>query len=357
MKLRASDGPPALPTAFRGRVYVRANRWGLQALPWPAKRGPARSGFALYHELEFGRVAWQSARPAALDLDTAKAWTAGTNYVPRDMLMMCSYGTFYELVEPDGSTWKGARLSNPNPQYILDLVTDEVGAVLFRSAVGWVGLPPPAETGLVLTYIDAGEVAWLPPPGSAGGSPDYAPPLAAEFPYSIGSPTLADTDLGLGITGPAASTQVYAALKDIPSGDWSVTARVQSQTWEWNYHQAGLVARDSASGRLLVACGTQLDSSNDWKTTYELGQYNSPTSWQGGTGGNLSTSQKWAWLRLAYTASTNTFTMWASLDGVHWQQINTDNSWLSAPDQIGVFVAARSTSGPAAGAVTWWGEA
>jgi hypothetical protein len=149
--------PGAVPTA-RGLFYVRDTKWGPVAQAWPKKRGKAKEGGRLWAEQQFRAAAAMSANPSALDLGTAIEMVKGTTYVPRDFLMSCAYGLGYQLVNPDGTVWLTRHDMSDNPQYLLDNVTDTVGAMLFRDTYGWVGLDP-GTNGYILT-AEAGKPVW-----------------------------------------------------------------------------------------------------------------------------------------------------------------------------------------------------
>lgn len=149
--------PGAVPTA-RGLFYVRDTKWGPVAQAWPKKRGKAKEGGRLWAEQQFRAAAAMSANPSALDLGTAIEMVKGTTYVPRDFLMSCAYGLGYTLVNPDGTVWKTRHDMSDNPQYLLDNVSDTVGAMLFRDTYGWVGLGP-SSNGYILT-MDEGVPSW-----------------------------------------------------------------------------------------------------------------------------------------------------------------------------------------------------
>jgi len=42
------------------------------------------------------------------------------------------------------------------------------------------------------------------------------------------------------------------------------------------------------------------------------------------------------------------------MDGINWQQIVSDNSFLGAIDRIGVGVGVRNNGGPSAGSIPWF---
>jgi len=151
----------------RGVVYERATRWGRVVEKWPRRRGKATSGYDLYRQLEFGYVARFIGGASVAEQETARYWTKGTDFVFRDMLMQLAMGKGFIIIDAQGNVWQSWRVTNPNPQLILDLVGNTPGAVLYRSSLGWV-IATPGAVGTVLTTVADGVVAFA--PGGAGGS-------------------------------------------------------------------------------------------------------------------------------------------------------------------------------------------
>lgn len=166
--------PGATPLA-RGALLIRDTKHGAVASKWPKKRGRAKSGYDFYRQTEFGWASRAAATPNPLDLMTATEMVKGTTYVPRDFLVMAAFGRAYDIVSPDGVTWENYRDVN-NPQYMLDLIGDTVGSVIYRAEIGWVILPP-ATNGYVLTMVD-GIPSWEAPTGGGGGGAPLVTVLA-----------------------------------------------------------------------------------------------------------------------------------------------------------------------------------
>lgn len=153
----------------RGIFYIKASPSGAVAVKWPRKRpGGPKTPYDFYRQTEFAYAARWASSPEPLAQQTAIEMTKGTQQVPRDFLMMCSYGTAYELVNPDGSVWNVARHMTNNPQYMLDLITEDVGSMIWRAPQGWIAIPGSEFAGLVLTWTDEGP-QWEPPSGGSGG--------------------------------------------------------------------------------------------------------------------------------------------------------------------------------------------
>lgn len=174
VKVTLGNTDPSAFAQLRGRVYVRLTKHGPVVQAWPRKRGRAKSGYDYYRQAEFGIAAKWAANPGPLDLYTATEMAKGTLQVPRDILQMAMYGYYYVFILPDGREMIPAREMTNNPQYILDLVTEEIGSLLVRTQIGWVGLPPGPD-GWALT-MQGGEPSWAPASGSGGGVPVWLGP-------------------------------------------------------------------------------------------------------------------------------------------------------------------------------------
>lgn len=149
-----------------GRAWVQA---------WPKKRGKAKQGGARYQQQEFALVASWAASPEPIAFQTAMELVKGSDNVPRDILMMASYGTFYTFNMPDGITPVSYRMVAPNAQLILDQVTDVPNSMLWRSPIGWVALPV-GNDGDFLSYTESGPI-WTAAP-TPGGNANAASPTS-----------------------------------------------------------------------------------------------------------------------------------------------------------------------------------
>jgi hypothetical protein len=176
-KVDLANLAPGATVLSRGRILIRDTPFGGVAQKWPRKRGRATSGYDFYRQAEFGWASRAAASPIDLDLLTATEMVKTTTYVPRDFLVMAAYGRAYEIQAPDGTIWENYRDVN-NPQYMLDLLGDTVGAVIYRAEIGWVILPP-ASNGFVLTMED-GLPVWQAPSGGGGGAAPLITVLAVD---------------------------------------------------------------------------------------------------------------------------------------------------------------------------------
>lgn len=175
-RIKAGESPSAQIPRSRGRFVVNVGKNGVHAQAWPKKRGAASEGYNLYKQLEFALVASWAANPEPIALQTAMELSKDSDNVPRDLLMMVSYGTFYEIVLPDGTRPTSYRMVAPNAQLILDQVTDEPGSLLWRAPIGWVQIAP-GNNGDVLT-INQTIPNWAPngiAPGTVFSTPANQP--------------------------------------------------------------------------------------------------------------------------------------------------------------------------------------
>lgn len=207
--------PPSVPRV-RGQIITNVRQDGtLQVQKWPRKRGKAREGYDLYRQLEFRLVASWASNPEPIALQTAMELADGSDNVPRDLIMMASYGTLYEIRRENGQLAEVYRVVAPNAQLILDQVTDVPGSILYRAQIGWIGLPP-GNNSFVLTM--SGNVPmWLPVTGGGGGGADvqlFDTPGAAIYTIPANKSTISVTLIGGGggggtgrrtMTGTAAS--------------------------------------------------------------------------------------------------------------------------------------------------------
>ncbi|MFG0245761.1 MAG: hypothetical protein ACF8MF_06905 [Phycisphaerales bacterium JB052] len=107
---------PLDPGAFpriRGAFYTRDTRWGPVAQAWPQKRGSTTNPKVYWNQVQFTWAARSASSMDALQQGTAIEMVKGTEYVPRDFLMMCIYGRAYQIEPIDGITFYDADHSAP----------------------------------------------------------------------------------------------------------------------------------------------------------------------------------------------------------------------------------------------------
>ncbi len=189
---------PDATVGTRGVMVVHRTRRGAYVHKWPRKRGKWATPGDFYRQQEFGWVARGVASPQPTMLATAINYAKGSDQVPRDILMMAAYGLLYEITFTDGTPVEYYRMVAPNAQLILDQVTDTHGALMYRSPLGWIEIPP-SDNGDVLAMLDQ-VPTWLP-----GFIPLPGNPVGPQF-----QPYFRDPDIYL--TNAATSGGAHVAL-------------------------------------------------------------------------------------------------------------------------------------------------
>lgn len=167
-KVKPGNLAPGATPLSRRRFLVRDTKHGPVAQAWPRPRGEPKTPYDWYKQTEFGIVGHLAANPHPLDLGTAIEMVKNSSLVPRDWLVMCAYANAYIFQLPDGTTLPRYRDMAPNPQYVLDLITTEVGSMIWRAEVGWIAIPM-GNSGQVLT-TDGTTPSWETP--GSGPPPD-----------------------------------------------------------------------------------------------------------------------------------------------------------------------------------------
>lgn len=166
-KIDPTEITPAMRKMLRGRVLIRVTPWGTIASKWPKKKPKRRTPYEFYVQTEFGRAAQQASAAISEQVIAAQLLAKGSGNVPRDFLTAAAMGVAMQITLADGTRIIPWRKVDPNPQLILDLVTDVVGSVIWRSSEGWVGLGP-GNSGQILAVID-NEPQWRDLPAVPGG--------------------------------------------------------------------------------------------------------------------------------------------------------------------------------------------
>lgn len=340
-----------------GRADTHITKYGMHIQKWPRPRGRAKEGYNLYRQIEFGIAAQLAAHPEPVAYQTAIHQTKGTTWMPRDLLVRAAMGVAYTIRLRDGTVFTPQRDLTSNPLYYMDLISDIPGSILYRSDIGWVGLDPPSFSPALLQYNGGFNLSWVVPPTSGGGgSPDFKPPLAADFPTLLNSPTLTDSALGLGITGAAMAQGIIGAVKTLPNANRTIIARLQNSSFFSTSNGMSLVLRNSSTGKAAMFGGIAQNQAGASGLEYAAWAWNSITSYNSNFGGGVSGTSDAFWVKVVYVASTHTWTMYCSLDGINWRLFHADASWLGVPDQYGVACFAFNASVPPAGAITYWLE-
>lgn len=167
MKLEPDPLVPDQYVTVRGVVYVRQTRWGAVAQAWPRPGPRGNSAGQKWRRAEFGLVAASLSNRRSTEYETAVNLAKGTNFVPRDILMMTQMGTFYEIVDETGKVWRGWRFVVDNVQDVLEQLTNLPGALIMRGVDFWEYIEV-GNNGDVLTIVD-GVPAYAPATGGGGG--------------------------------------------------------------------------------------------------------------------------------------------------------------------------------------------
>lgn len=165
--------PGQVPLAPSGVVF-RDTKHGLIAQAKPPKRLKRNKPYQFYREGEFGWAGRFAANPLPIDYMTAVEMVKGTQMVPRDFLTQCMFGRGYIIQGGPFTNWPNYRDVTNNPQYVLELLNPDVGAVIVRDPIGWVARPPGAD-GQVLTMWQ-GIPEWRAGGGGGGGGEVWAYP-------------------------------------------------------------------------------------------------------------------------------------------------------------------------------------
>lgn len=178
MKITSKPHDLSQVRQIKGSFYVRQTKHGLVVSTWPKKRPKKRSPYEFYRQGEFAYAASQATKPEPVEYQTAISIAKGTLLMPRDILISAAYGNFWDLEFLDGTPIETRTMVAPNPQLMLDMISDDVGDMLVRTEVGWVALHR-GNDGQFLGLVD-GLPEWLDPQGGSAGA-GYtltAPPLA-----------------------------------------------------------------------------------------------------------------------------------------------------------------------------------
>lgn len=182
--------------------------------------------------------------------------------------------------------------------------------------------------------------------GGGGGAWWFSPPPASQFTLGSGNSTFLtltdDVDVGLLIDGGApvsgdVSRIAYQALSN-KNGSWDLTVRVDVLVPTNNYSGAGVMIRDSISGRItsLTIRGDRALAAINWNG---YSGYSTTIS-------NLYPVTTVHWLRLQHDGSSYIF--YASPDGKQWVQFASvaNTSWLTnKADQVGLVIDYNRTTG------------
>lgn len=221
--------------------------------------------------------------------------------------------------------------------FVLPLIgSARVGGARSLDELQDVSMPSTPKHGDILTY-DAGAGLWK--KKTPWG---YAPPKAADFPTLLGTVSLTltnDDDVGLMVDcGQSISGDIQRiAVKSLPVGDWTVTAKIIDHLIPYNYNGVGLIMRESSTGK-IVLFGVENNTYGSGQTVRKMRYSRLP----GLSGFTLNPYSDWStsgaqWYRLKSVGGL--LTAWLSTDGKMWRQVYLESgggSFTSGPDQIGI---------------------
>ncbi len=154
---------------IKGAAYLyfdsKRQRWIARSYP----KGKPRVTEARKRAREdFKTVTQLIKRVDPTSVEFAADMTKNSPWLTRDFLMSNAYGRAMEAWGEDGNYWLGVRIVSPEIQAMLNSISDQVGAMLFRYAEGWRGFVPTGTTdGQVLTIHGPGTTpTWEDPPPS-----------------------------------------------------------------------------------------------------------------------------------------------------------------------------------------------
>jgi hypothetical protein len=201
------------------------------------------------------------------------------------------------------------------------------------------------SSGRITSAINGGNFLTLNPAPSDGAASDgatsvspsgYVVPHAADFSTSVKSlPTSELIDVANGLllrAKPTGSNVVSAYFKPLPSGDWSVAAKILCGFNDDAYQGIGISVRLADTSQQLV---TILHQTRGGGTPFIAGvlMANDGSSF-GSDLARRPNSFNCPYLRLTYTSATQNMVYEGSLDGVTWTFYG-DYTFTSAPGSIG----------------------
>jgi hypothetical protein len=351
------DPDPLVPDTYvrsSKQVLIYQTKWGPRARKWPRPGVYGKSAGSVWRRVEFGYIAAATKNVHALDYETAVNLSRGTQYVPRDVLMLAMTGKLYEIHDTTGTIWSSWRMTVPNVQDVLEQLTNTPGAIIVRGGTFWEWITP-GNASDVLTMVD-GMPDWAPSQsgGGGGGGEAYGlvtptAPVPADFslePDSAGTAVVTPF-ASFGFTmRQAATSGTHLSLfgRAVPAGTpWSVTIGVRMVAKpNLNFFNAGLYLRKSGNAKLLTIGGSMRAGSMPITVT----KWNSATSFSadqytGTTNGALVVQP--LWYRVTWDGTNYTFQI--SVDGLSFEtiQVMTTTSWLTAvADRVGFYVDAEN---------------
>lgn len=140
--IKQRAGTPSKAPSLRGAVYIYIRNGQMIAAKWPRKRGPAKT--AVHREqTQWFATARKLAKYTFVEGQiAAREATAGTPFLPADLLMSAMAGRMVSVKEIGGPFYRSKR-AMADVSDSLDLITDIPGSILVRGDDVWYGLPLP----------------------------------------------------------------------------------------------------------------------------------------------------------------------------------------------------------------------
>lgn len=221
VKVRPPFNKEQAPRSSKGAYAVHVTKRGIVVKKWPRKRGPSTTGYDMWRQQELAWAGSWATNPEPISLVSAIALAKNTDYVPRDILLLAMFGLLFEFSRIPEFHLVPARYDNPNPQYILDMISDVPGAILRRDPIGWVALLPGVD-GEVLSMIE-GFPNWIPQQ-----APEAAPLLLAS-PWA-GLPNALVLTGSTSITITTGPGHIISALRAALTGDVTAPSNSNATT-------------------------------------------------------------------------------------------------------------------------------
>lgn len=160
--------PASYRAALRGKLHFHYNKKYQQWIgrAWPrGHRNPSSAELA--SRAAFTDAMKAQKRITPLEYAAAKKLTTDTPFTPRDALTMAAYGRLIIAYALDGRIWRSAVEYAYEIQTLLNMLSEQPGSMVVRTANGWYALLP-NDPGDVLTLDPVtGIPAWAsgtPPP-------------------------------------------------------------------------------------------------------------------------------------------------------------------------------------------------
>lgn len=167
VKVKYATNSPARPRRGKGQPVVYTYGGNTYIRSAPSHNPTFKTYWRWWMRQEFALAARWAKSPEPMAYATAVEMAKNTEFIPRDILMMASMGTYYTVRMPNGQVLEQGRMATSNVQYILDLLDPDPGAIIVRRADSWWAIPP-GSAGQVLTVI-GNEPGWADGGGGGGG--------------------------------------------------------------------------------------------------------------------------------------------------------------------------------------------